>query len=632
MTTFFRLLADEDKQKALSKAMRILGENVFEVDPASFLQIPGAPFAYWISESLLNAGKNFENFEPNIGTVRVGVQTDDDPRFVRLWWEPRSNHDGSTSESISCWVPFLKGEASGKFYLDHIMVINWGNNGVVLKAATQDAPGGRVNNEVDFYKPGLSWAVRTAKFSPHIVPQGCIPSVSRYLALPEQISTLALMGLWNSIVIDQLCKLRMERFGHPKFIVGVIKTLPTPIVPIQTEQTLSWLSSKAWRFERMLASTIETSYSFLLPEVLRNRVGGFCSRSIEDDIESIQEEIDNISFALYGFSEFDRAVSIINTGAQHVIEGCEEDEDEETISAEPEPPLFDALLSWAVGVAFGRFDWRLATGEREELPEPNPFDPLPAKSPGMLPDGAAPFHTHAGILVDDQGHPHDLARLIEEVLSRVEVPVPEDARRWLQREFFAFHLQGYSKSRRKAPIYWPLSTTSGSYTLWVYYPSLTSQTLYTAINDFAEPKLQQVGAVVVALRNKGSTRTRDDDKQFEALQALELELIELRDTLLKLASTYKPKHDDGVQISAAPLWPLFRSKPWQKVLKDTWIKLEKGDYDWAHLALNYWPERVREKCKTDKSLAIAHGLEDIYKEPEASAKKAHGRKKIGSDE
>ena len=37
-----------------------------------------------------------------------------------------------------------------------------------------------------------------------------------------------------------------------------------------------------------------------------------------------------------------------------------------------------------------------------------------------------------------------------------------------------------------------------------------------------------------------------------------------------LVSTYKPNLNDGVQITAAPLWPLFRHKPWQKVLKDTW--------------------------------------------------------------
>jgi hypothetical protein len=287
---------------------------------------------------------------------------------------------------------------------------------------------------------------------------------------------------------------------------------------------------------------------------------------------------------------------------------------------------------WAVGVCFGRFDWRLATGERRKPEEFDPFAPLPLKSPGMVPDGSQPLHRHTGILLDDQGHRDDIALMVEEVLTRVDVPVPQDIRRKLQRELFPFHLKRYSKSRRKAPIYWPLSTTSGSYTLWAYYPSLTSQTLYTAINDCVEPKLKQVAADVTALRNKSSARTRDDERQFEALQAFELELIELRDTLLKLAPAYKPNHDDGVQITAAPLWPLFRHKPWQKVLKETWAKLEKGDYDWAHLAMNYWPERVREKCKTDKSLAIAHRLEDLYVEPEAQPKKTRGRKKAGGDE
>lgn len=316
-------------------------------------------------------------------------------------------------------------------------------------------------------------------------------------------------------------------------------------------------------------------------------------------------------------------------------------------------PATDHLLSWTVGIAFGRFDWRLATGEREVPPEPDPFDPLPVKSPGMLPDGEEPFHPHAGILVDDPGHPHDLAHLVEEVLETVfsdrwsvargnppttapwplttdHRPLTTEPRRWLQRDFFAFHLKQYSKSRRKAPIYWPLSTASGSYTLWIYYPSLSNQTLYTAINDFVEPKLKQVSADTAALRSKGPARTRAEEKQYEELQFFELELTELRDALLKIAQSYQPNHDDGVQITAAPLWPLFRHKPWQKVLKDTWAKLEKGDYDWAHLAMSYWPERVRKKCKTDKSLAIAHGLEELYVEPEAKPKRTHGRKRLAT--
>lgn len=292
------------------------------------------------------------------------------------------------------------------------------------------------------------------------------------------------------------------------------------------------------------------------------------------------------------------------------------------------------MFSYAAGVAFGRFDWRLATGERDFPPAPEPFDPLPAKSPGMLPEGAAPFHGHPGILVDDPGHPHDLARLVEEVLSCVAVTVPDEVRRWLQRDFFAFHLQRYSKSRRKAPIYWPLATVSGSYTLWLYYPTLSTQTLFTAVNDFLDGpkgKLTQVIRACADLRMKGSARSREEEKHYEMLQSFEQELTDLRDSLLKIAQGYRPNHDDGVQITAAPLWPLFRHKPWQKVLKDTWAKLEKGDYDWAHLAMAYWPERVRAKCKTDKSLAIAHGLEDLYVEPKAAPKKTRGKKKVGGE-
>jgi hypothetical protein len=77
-----------------------------------------------------------------------------------------------------------------------------------------------------------------------------------------------------------------------------------------------------------------------------------------------------------------------------------------------------------------------------------------------------------------------------------------------------------------------------------------------------------------------------------------------------------------VQISAAPLWPLFRHKPWQKVLKDTWAKLEKGDYDWAHLAMNYWPSACVRSARPTNHSPSPMCLEDLYVEPEAKPKKS----------
>jgi len=638
MTIFLRLMKEQDKQGALLSAIGssragLSDERVFQADPDDFKIIPGAPFAYWVNDSIRSAFLRFPKFESNGRTAKQGLASADDGRFLRVWWEVMPASPG--------WHSFAKGGTQSKHYADVYLMVNWACDGAEIKNNLNEKGAVRSNvwmlrdTAVNFFlRPGLTWPRRTNGLSFRAIPKGCIFADKGPVGFVENdsvVDLLALSAIVNSKPFEYLVSLQLARTELAQsFEVGLIQQTPIPDLSLNQRSKFATLARRAWSLKRTLDAIAETSHAFLLPATLRVRMGNYDPSSIEAELAQIQVEIDAIAFDLYGFSEADRQVALGQSGAESSAEDEAADDDVEDV--EPEALPVDALLSWTIGVALGRFDWCLATGKHEAPLEPDPFDPLPAKSPGMLPDGAEPFHVHAGVLVDDQGHPHDLARLVEEVLARVNVTVPDDVRRWLQRNFFAFHLQRYSKSRRKAPIYWPLSTASGSYTLWLYYPRLTSQTLYTAINDFIEPKLKQVGNDVTALRNKGAARSREDEKQFEALQASELELIELRDTLLTLAPTYKPNHDDGVQITAAPLWPLFRHKPWQKLLKDTWTKLEKGEYDWAHLAMNYWPDRVRQKCKTDKSLAIAHDLEDLYVEPEAKPKKTRGRKKAGGEE
>ena len=51
-------------------------------------------------------------------------------------------------------------------------------------------------------------------------------------------------------------------------------------------------------------------------------------------------------------------------------------------------------------------------------------------------------------------------------------------------------------------------------------------------------------------------------------------------------------------------------EPQWKDPKKWWKELAtaqgKKDYDWSHLAARYFPERVREKCRHDPSLGVAH--------------------------
>ena len=111
----------------------------------------------------------------------------------------------------------------------------------------------------------------------------------------------------------------------------------------------------------------------------------------------------------------------------------------------------------------------------------------------------------------------------------------------------------------------------------------------------------------------GSNPSGAQRKLIEAQEAFVDELRVFLDEVRRVAPLWSVDLDDGVVVNLAPLWRLVpQHKPWQKELKSKWDDLVAGKYDWAHLAMHLWPERVVPKCATDRSLAIAHGLEDVF--------------------
>jgi hypothetical protein len=698
-TKVIRAIADENRHQALDVcvATHRKGETdarLFKAEKTTFDLLPDSPFVYWVNDGAIKRFDSDERFEPNVGYVRQGLATGDDPRFVRAVWEVAPQDTQfcyyPTNEEAFCsfddpvvqayfrrrnegtprWAFHVKAGASQPWYSPITLKINWHEKGIELRNFT-DAKGklrSRPQNVGFYYRPGFSWTRRAVRFYPYVIPSSCIPSVSRYMAFPEAGRETEALGVCASRLMSAFMRFYAEFWQRPNFLVENVKMLPWPQLADDAKDYFNALIAAEVEKRRQAYQNFEPFHEFVLPARIRDFSCGGAALAF-DRHSLIGEEGERLVADAYGFTpqqaeavERDLREAIVH---QHGVVAESEDEEssgeDSDFALDTSPSAIEeAHISYLLGCTFGRWDIRFATRERQPESLPDPFAPLPVCPPGMLQnDKGLPAREHelpgdypltiawSGVLVDDEGHSFDVVEQVQSALRLIwkeQADVAEEQacvqlvckslRDYFRRSnsFFEDHLKRYTKSSRKAPIYWPLSTTSGSYTLWLYYPSLTSQTLYTAINDFVEPKLKQIGDDVAALRNKGSARTRDEEKQFEALQAFELELIELRDTLLKLAPAYKPNHDDGVQITAAPLWPLFRHKPWQKGLKDTWAKLEKGDYDWAHLAMNYWPERVREKCKTDKSLAIAHGLEDLYVEPEAAPKKTRGRKKSGVGE
>jgi hypothetical protein len=352
---------------------------------------------------------------------------------------------------------------------------------------------------------------------------------------------------------------------------------------------------------------------------------------------SIISEIDEYTYRFYEVSTEDRqrieqGFGIASESAD--AEPDDADDSEEEAAEVDAKPMVASLLSWALGVAFGRFDVRLATGERSAPLEPEPFDPLPVCSPGMLtgddglplgqPPAGYPLAFPAdGLLVDDPGHPQDLICAVRSVFEVVfDDPDPSwkeasellgitELRSWFASEFFGPHIKRYSKSRRKAPIYWQFATPSASYSIWLYIHRATADSLFRVLEMVSQKLRHEEGKHAALLQEMGPSPSPSQRRDLEQHDSFLSELSGLKAEVTRVAPLWRPDLDDGVLLNFAPLWRLVpQLSSWQTECRSAWNKLIDEHYDWAHLAMHLWPERVVPKCQGDRSLAIAHGLED----------------------
>jgi hypothetical protein len=655
-TIFLRALEADDKAAALRLAIHkpevTLGRQRFEVDTANFSTLPGQPFAYWISAAVRRCFHADRTVAKAGITTKCGLGTLDDFRFLTL----------------------VKGGESSAWYADLSMMVSWGVDGRELKQFVEDKVGSasRKIQAQDYYgRAGITWSRRPHKRGWfRVAPAQAIFSDNGPMAFGSASILSTILPLLNSLIANFMMQTMMSRGQGDSgqtltYEVGVVDNLPLPDSPLPQEFALC--SERAWSLQRRVDTRTEVSHAFTVPALLLVEGDTLAARAvtwaehvrtIEAELAAIQSKIDARCFDLYGIDEPDRRAITEGFGGGVVESGGSADTDagadaEASPEADPETDdqddtesradaksLAAELVSWAAGVAFGRFDVRLATGVRALPAEPKPFDALPVCSPAMLtgenglplsiaPDSYPLTFPENGILVDDLGHRSDLTTAVRAVFDEIFganadswwqeaaallAPKDHDLRAWLASGFFEHHLKRHSRSRRKAPVLWQLGVPSGRYSVWLYAHRLTRDSFFQLQNDVVAPKLAHEERQLTSLvQTTGGSPSAKERKEIAEQKSLVEELRALLDEVRRVAPLWNPTLDDGVVLTMAPLWRLVpQHKPWQKELKSKWGELAAGKYDWAHLAMHLWPERVIPKCATDRSLAIAHELDGVF--------------------
>jgi len=332
-------------------------------------------------------------------------------------------------------------------------------------------------------------------------------------------------------------------------------------------------------------------------------------------------------------------------------------------------------LSWAMGVMFGRFDAQ--TGGLTDLAEQR------RKDQNLTPQPEAPTaHAHCLLYLSALDDREGLNReespnmgnacletlkktlwykwgserttdIWDEIQSALVLDcrtdwtpaqrAKKDLNTWIRTAAFAMHSSIY----QKRPIYFPLVSAKKNFFVWVNIHQWKDGTLNNILANYLNPDISLLEGRIKRLREE--RQTLQESRQINAMEKEIADLDKLLDELKTFTdkvsqvatrgpapeiqereAPYVMDLDDGVMVNSSALWELVW--PVWKEPKKWWPSLSspkgKKDFDWSHLAMGYWPDRVMEKVNEDPSLAVAHSDygehkgRDLFEElhPEAAQK------------
>ena len=554
------------------------GAKHFFLPAKECLLLPGAPLAFWASDSLIRAFASKESIN-DCADIRVGLDTGDNSRFLRSWFEvsnQRTVFDASSQRDVSSrsarWVPHTKGGEYRKWFGNLMDVIAFGDGD--YDALSKQ--GNKLPSRMFYFREGIFYTrVSSGVASFRLAPAGTVFNSASPTAFVNIERFNTVFCLLNSRVSEVMLRCLSPTLN---FQAGEIRKLPVPDKVI--EHHCSSIVLESIRIAKNDWNAYETSWGFtssplLNPDLNQQPLSATYQdvrahwRELTLEMQRLEEENNSIFIDAYGLQEeLPSEVSLneitLTCNPYYRYSG---DRSEDDLEAMLLTDTMHELVSYAVGCMFGRYcldkpglilanQGETLADYLRQVPEPR----FPADDDNVIPmldddwfsdDIAERFRQFLRVAFGDAHYEENL-QFVEKALGKKGKPQP--IRDYFLKEFYSDHVKRY----KKRPIYWLFCSGSnkGSFNALIYmhrYRPDTVSVVLKYLRDYRQKLIDEKDRHAAVSINP-ATSQGEKTKALKEVDRLAKMLDELKDyesdVLYPLATEQKKIDlDDGVKVN-----------------------------------------------------------------------------------
>ena len=257
------------KQKVLEANMDKQCGYFFETYEDNFKKIAGNPIAYWPSDQTYDLFYKASNLS-DYGDAKVGLQTGNTDRFLRLWYEISvDNSNIIAGDGKSKWIKICKGGSYRKWYGNYDYVVNWDNDGEEIKNY-RDSNGklmSRPQNTNYYFREGLTWNLITSgNFSARYFSNNMIFDVSANAFFAKNKDHMYyILSVLNSKICNIISKILNPTVN---FSAGVASKIPV-VISDDCFDDISSLTKHNIAISTIDYNSYETSWDFTVNPLIK---------------------------------------------------------------------------------------------------------------------------------------------------------------------------------------------------------------------------------------------------------------------------------------------------------------------------------------------------------------------------